>query len=480
MKFQKAILAFGVVVALSLGAVSAQEGDKPPAGTPKKAQQPPARVARTSKVTRQYVATINRKYEQKNYGDAKIGYLRIVVHPDYANDPDTLFRLGTCMLMVKPPDMKEAENNFKRVREADPDYALALYGLARTKIGADSKDEDIAAAKDLLIGALQGGVNVLGLIDETPEFKTHPEVGSVQFTMQLLEAAKEFTFDPENRNDPFRIPREQLQTNGEDPKIWPLDKQKNWIEDIEELWKEAFAMIFAEDEATTNAGLDKYGELADAINRFREKITFVELRLRMERVEEEMQAEWPKIKWKLLERLQKEGLGILTTMTTMYKKKQYEVVMKMHEDELMPLADKMISIDEDFIDVADDLVAQGQALHDDAKVGLEIQQLRIEVLGIVIAEPTAVEIYDPNGKPTGAHERMTIILNQSEEPPDMPEGEEPRTDWFPPQRKYWEGRSIHGIDELVIEKIHRNKVACVYKEKYKIDLDLKKRELDGE
>ena len=480
MKFPVAILTFGVLAALVLGAASAQEGGDPPPADPGKAKQPPARTTGGQKITKQFVATVNRKYEQRNFPEAKSGYAKIVQHPDYANDPDILYRLGICQLMVTPPDLDNAADNFRRVREADKDYALALYGLARTKIGAESKDEDIAAAKELLIGAIQGGVNVLGLIDDTPEFKNHKEIGSVQFTMQLLEAAKEFTFDPENRNDPFRIPREQVTSDEGDQQIWPLDKQKKWIEHVENTWKEAFAMIFAEDEATSNEGLDKYGELADEINRFRDKITFVELRLRMERVEEEMKAEWPKIKWKLLERLQREGLEILTSMNQMYKKKQYEEVMRMHEEELKPLAEKMISIDEDFIDVADDLLAQGESLYEDAKVGLEIQQLQIEVLGIVIADSKDVTLIDEFGKPTGAHERMTIILNQSEPPPELPEGQEVPREWTPPQRKYWEGRSIHGLDELVIQKIHRNKVECVYKEKYKIDLDLKKRDLDIE
>ncbi len=237
-------------------------------------------------------------------------------------------------------------------------------------------------------------------------------------------------------------------------KVLDLSEQTAKIVSWEKSWKKAFEQIFGNDEAAMRNGLDAAGILFADLRQDRDKITFVELRLRMERIEEEMQAEWPKFKWKLLERLQREGLLILTNMTSLYKKKQYQEVRTMREEQLKPLAEKMIGIDEDFIVLADDLLAQGNALYEDAEVGLIISALGLKVVGIVISGRSG--------------EKYALILNPKEKPPD----ESAPKDWKPSPRKYTEGQSIVQVDGVFIQKIHRNKVEAVWMERYRIDLDI--------
>ena len=90
---------------------------------------------------------------------------------------------------------------------------VTMTAAATEKVHDFIQEHGVETGAGLRVAVLPGGCSGFqyGLnIEDTPEFKSHGEIGSVQFTMDLLAAAKEFTFDPENRNDPFRIPREKV------------------------------------------------------------------------------------------------------------------------------------------------------------------------------------------------------------------------------------------------------------------------------
>ncbi|MCZ6603176.1 MAG: hypothetical protein O6952_09230, partial [Planctomycetota bacterium] len=138
---------------------------------------------------------------------------------------------------------------------------------------------------------------------------------------------------------------------------------------------------------------------------------------------------------------------------------------------LYPLTNSMIATDEDFTDVAQEILGKGSTLHEEAQVGKEIQALQLEVVGIVIAD--GLDELDEFGKDTGKRKRSTIILNKTEEYKGTEETV-PLT-WAPKQRKYFIGSTIIQIADLKIQEIERTKVICLYKDRYEIDLDLKKR-----
>lgn len=423
------------------------------------------------------VSSTERHFEQRRWAEAKGGLEDILKDERYGDDPRFNFMYGKCLLQTGA--IKDARKRFSIVKERDETFAKAYFGLARTyaKPAGPDSPADIPRAKENLLEAMNLGFDVLGRLEQTLEFVGVEEIQGAQFTRKLLEAQVRFKFVNLDRTDPFNVPLE-LKTpppGSLTSRTWNRKRQEAFVRRMEELWAEASRLIKMADPEQVEIGLDRYTELVREISVSGEMITQPEYRVRLQVVKTEMEERKRYIKGKILERFVAQGKKILTAMKVALNNKEFDEVIRIFEEELVALADNMVITDEDFRDIANEILGKGEVMLEKALVGKEIEALQLEVLGVIIS-PDTIEI-DPEGNETGMHKRATIILNKTE---TWTHEERPQPENWPPQRKYFIGNSVGQIKELKIQKIERTKVVCLYKERYEIDLDLKVRDVEKE
>ncbi|MCZ6603175.1 MAG: hypothetical protein O6952_09225 [Planctomycetota bacterium] len=415
-------------------------------------------------VSRTTLSRTNRLFEAKRYQEAKAGLERILRTEKYRDDPEVHFQYGVCLYSETPPKTERARKEFETAVELDQEFSAAYYWLARTYASADSSDRDIPRAKSYLLEAARTGFNVLGKLDEIPEFGGNSSIVSPGFIRDLLwvHRADEPIFA--DSQDPFYIPRELvLLEDDERREHWLRQQQRNFVRKLERDWETASLLLHSSVREDSDAGLDLYTEIAERVQTYRSKIDQPEFRLALERVEESMRELLPWVKTTLLERFWSKGNEILASMRTSLGARDFTAVLLKQSKLLLPLTDLMIHVDEDFTDASNEIRSRGEEFHERALIMSEIESLRLEVLGIVIEE-------SPSGK-RDPDKRIAIIWNGSE----TAERDPPPAGWVPRQRKYAIGSSIYQIADLTVTQINRSKVICLYKDRYEVDLPLKQR-----
>lgn len=246
---------------------------------------------------------------------------------------------------------------------------------------------------------------------------------------------------------PFKLPVIGLALLGllvaQEEGDWDVAKQKATVERWEKTWQTVDGLISKGGGEKKNEGLDRYADLRGEMVRDGRKITDEGLSTRVEDLEVATMKQYAAIKWALLERLAKRGQKILAVMDGAYRERKYVDVVRLCEEDLEAHAELMSAVDKDFLQVADDLRKKGKVLSDDAEIGIEFQGLGLEVVSIQISED--------GGEPSSA-----IILNRKEE---SPEG-----------RRYVKDDTVLEEPSVKIGSILRDRVVCIYKAKWSIDL----------
>jgi hypothetical protein len=232
---------------------------------------------------------------------------------------------------------------------------------------------------------------------------------------------------------------------------WDLTKQKAAVEGWEKEWRAVDGLMTKGGDGK-DEGLDRYADLRGEVVRDLKRISDKTLGKRVEDLEAAMLERYAAIKWLILERLVRQGHKVLAVMDSTYMEKKYEDVLQTYEEDLEELAELMVAVDDDFHKVADDLREKGKVLRDDAAIGIEFRSLGLQIVSIDISENRSAQ-------------RSAVILHRKEKPPA-----DARDGWKPEGRRYVAGDQVHQLPSVKIGSIHRNRVVCIYKEKYSIDL----------
>ncbi|MCZ6689964.1 MAG: hypothetical protein O7H41_10205 [Planctomycetota bacterium] len=235
------------------------------------------------------------------------------------------------------------------------------------------------------------------------------------------------------------------------------DRQGELVGKLEAIWRKARRLVDMGDPEKISTGLSEYESLVALVKVLGPVVDHADAKRRLDAIRGEMMQKKRIFKIKILERYIKEARNILARMEMTKRKKKYSAAIAMYENELRPLRDRMIAMDNDFTDVADEILAKGQALHEEATIGARIEEMRLEV----------IEIRMPDD---GSGNRFAVIVNHSEKPDVDP----PPEDWKPAPREYRVGDAIQHVDGLEIIRLEKNLVVCLYLKRYEIDLDLSK------
>lgn len=149
--------------------------------------------------------------------------------------------------------------------------------------------------------------------------------------------------------------------------LWSSPRQRAFVVELEGLWHEARRLIDMANRQEVDIGLGKYEELVDRIEGSGQRITRPEMRERIEKVREGMQQKKQIIKLKILERYVKQGKQTLAAMNLAFGAEDYKEVVKLYDEDLAPLCDRMIDTDEDFTEVAMNIRGKGAAIKAEVK-----------------------------------------------------------------------------------------------------------------
>jgi hypothetical protein len=158
---------------------------------------------------------------------------------------------------------------------------------------------------------------------------------------------------------------------GRDTVDWDVPRQ----EAIVDLWERRWYRMTSVEEQ----GHGSFGDLTDDIHRWRARITWPDLRERLDALWEEMRPAWPS----------PEHVALLD-MDTAYRKGRYEEVIRIFHGNLVPRAIGMVIRDPDSRRVAEDILAKGEVLAEDAGATREVARFRLELLpsGMIVNHAT--------------------------------------------------------------------------------------------
>jgi hypothetical protein len=369
-------------------------------------------LAQDSPETVRFVEAVS----SQDWEKAERAYARLLDEsPAEAKDPANLYKYALTLFSEKK--LERAAEQLDALVEAEPENVRGLLLLARIK--AVGKGQAVEDAKQLLLTAGRNGLAVLREVRAQKELKAF--LDDPRFVLAAMRAWQEFVAEPRRARNPFAVPK--LGKDGKPPEP-PISKEqlRKLAGQIEALFAEIDASVARDDYEGLGRAFTHLDELlvtyresareqaADQLEKWAKKLgVYRELRLEV-----------------LFHLYVTEGNEHLRTMARAIDHEQFDEV-RTELSRLDQLVEKMrLEPREDFKTTADELHRRGLVLAAEAAKRKKIQELDLNVTGIVL---------DPAGKST------TIIAFGNERGTVYREGETIRDR---------EGLKIEGLEVVKI------------------------------
>jgi len=356
---------------------------------------------------------------------------RAIGHRDYATavkdfeklaneQPEVLeYRLNFALCLYELRRFDDAQAKYEAILSSEPDNVIALLAVARIHAaraqGMGPKDparqELLDQAKDSLRHAARYGLNALRAVKVYPEFAAFKT--DVLLALDLIREPQTLRLDSPLGRDPFYnpLPTKLEPTAGPGPIVeergaLSAAEQEALVKRLEALFAEIDPIV---ERGDYDALSRKWAEIAEIMAQ-QNKVTALGLVPKFNELVKRHHEKRQVIKSLLLKAFFAEGEKIVESMRVADGEHDFRTVFELW-DRLQAHAKKMRETDEKFVQTATDLLTDARPLVERAEILRQIDQIKLEVTGIVTVGGLAHGIvnnrivsegdvvFDPSGNP---------------------------------------------------------------------------------